>query len=114
MRRPIVEAAACEEMKRAVRALRLPLGQSVKGRVLYCSPRSVPAAGPHEPKAFLTVTWQWPKGGQYFWWHQYPSVSACHAAPVDAAILALARGAAQIQYECKTDLVADKVPPTAG
>ena len=45
MRRPIVETAACEEMKRAVLALRLPLRQRVKGWVLYCSPRSVPAAG---------------------------------------------------------------------
>ena len=63
MRRPIVEAAACEEMKRAVRGLRLPLGQRVKGKVLYCSPRPSPRAGPDEPKAFLEVTWQWPKGG---------------------------------------------------
>ena len=58
MRRPIVEATACEELKRAMRASHIPLGQRVKGWVLYCSPRSVPAARPDEPKAFLRVTWQ--------------------------------------------------------
>lgn len=109
MRRPIVEAAACEQMKRAVRASRRG-----KGWVLYCSPRSVPAAGPGEPKAFLTVTWKWPKGGQEFWRHPYPSVTACHAAAADAHKLALAQGGDQTHYECKTDIVTDKVPPTAG
>ena len=109
MRRPIVEAAACEQMKRAARASRRG-----KGWVLYCSPRSVSAAGPDEPKAFLTVTWQWPKGGQHLWWHPYPSVTACHAAAADAGKLAPAQGRVQTHYECKTDLVADQVPRTAG
>lgn len=52
-----------------MRAFRLPLGQRVKGKVLYCSQRPFPLAGPDEPKAFLRVTWQWPKGGRDFWWH---------------------------------------------
>lgn len=114
MRQPLVPAAACLEMIRAARAPRLPLGPKVKSRVLYCSPRTVPAAGSEEPNAFLQMTWQFPKGGLGGWWHQYPTVTACHAAAADARKLAEAKGGWRIQYECKTEFSADHVPPTAG
>lgn len=122
-RRPYVSAVDCTEMAERMRAAWLhsrqittwKLSPRTKTAVFYCSPRNLPEPiAPEEPKAFLKMTWYLPRGGQSWWMHQYPSVTACHAAAADAHKLAVAQGGDRINYECKTDFVADKVPPSAG